>query len=99
LGDINFAILIYGLRLLNNLEEGARDTSGPPELWTAIVVWISVGRACLNPVTFLATAMADVAGWWRLVRDCCLLREKWTVVDTLTTRLSVYTRNSVANTV
>jgi hypothetical protein len=43
--------------------------------------------------------VADVTGWWRLVRDCCLLREKWTVVDTLTTRLSVYTRNSVANTV
>jgi hypothetical protein len=84
LRDIDFAILVHSLRLLDNLEEGAGNTSGPPELWAAIIGGICVGGTSLDPVTFLATTVADVAGWWRLVRDCCLLGEKWSVVDTLT---------------
>jgi len=84
LRDINLAVLVNSLWLLDDLEEGARNASGAPELWTAIICRISVGGTSLNPVTFLATTVADVAGWWRLVRDCCLLGEKWSVVDTLT---------------
>jgi len=41
-------------------------------------------------VTLLATTVADVAWWWRLVRDCGLFGEEWAVVDTLTVMLLVY---------
>jgi hypothetical protein len=88
LRDINFAILIHGLWLLNDFEEGAGNTSGAPELRAAIIVWIGVCRTRLNPVTLLSTAVANVTGRRRLVWDCRLLGEEWAVVDTLAILLS-----------
>ena len=89
LRDVNLAVLVHSLRLLDNFEEGARNASGSPEFGATIVVRVGVGRACLNPVTFLAAAVANVAGRRRLVWDCSLLGEEWTVVDTLTVMLLV----------
>jgi hypothetical protein len=84
LRDIDLAVLVNSLWLLDDLEEGARNASGAPELWTAIICRISIGGTSLNPVTFLTTTVADVARRWRLVWDCCLLGKEWTVVDTFT---------------
>jgi hypothetical protein len=92
LRNIDLAILVHSLWLFDDLEERARDTSGSPELGAAVVIRVGVGRACLNPVTFLATTVADVAGRRRLVRDCRLLREEWAVVDSLTDMMLVYGR-------
>jgi hypothetical protein len=89
LGDVDLAILVHGFRLLDDLEEGARNTSGPPELRATIIGGIRVCGTSLDPVTLLATAVADVAGWWRLVRDCCLLGEEWAAVDALAAKLLV----------
>lgn len=88
--DVNLAIFVNRLRLLNNFEEGAGNTSGPPELRATIIGGIGVGGTSLDPVTLLATTVADVAWWWRLVRDCGLLGEEWAVVDTLAVMLLVY---------
>jgi hypothetical protein len=46
-------------------------------------------------VTFLATAVADVAGRWRLIRDSRLLREERSVVDSLTSIMLVYRKKVV----
>jgi hypothetical protein len=95
LRDVDLAILVHSLWLLDDLEERARNTSGAPELWATIVVWVGVGRTRLNPVAFFATTVADVAGWWRLVRDCRLLGEERTVVDALANTMSVYWKRVV----
>lgn len=87
--DINLAILVHGLRLFDDLEKRARDSSGPPKLRAAVIGRISIGGTRLNPVTFLATSVADVSRRWRLVRDCCLLGEERAVVDTFAIMLSV----------
>jgi len=46
-------------------------------------------------VAFLATTVADVAGRWRLVGDCRLLREKWAVVDALAKMMLDYRKKAV----
>lgn len=84
LRDINLAILIDSLGFVDDFQERARNTSGSPEFRATIIVRISVRGTCLNPVAFLATAVADVARWRRLIRDCRLLREERSVVNTLT---------------